>query len=77
MKEESNDNSVDPRRIWIANFPAKSTEYAVLQLVRPFGKILDFNFPVYQSGGPLQGSTLGYCFVTYESEESALNAMKR
>ncbi|VUZ38855.1 unnamed protein product [Hymenolepis diminuta] len=75
MKEDF-DKSVDPRRIWIANLAPKSTEYAILQLVRPFGKILDFNFPVNQSGGPLQGSSLGYCFVTYDSEQSALNAMK-
>ncbi|VDN99374.1 unnamed protein product [Rodentolepis nana] len=67
---------IDPRRIWISNLPPKSTEYAILQLVRPFGKILDFNFPVNHCSGPLQGSTLGYCFVTYDSDQSALNAMK-
>nr|CDS26842.1 RNA binding protein 18 [Hymenolepis microstoma] len=75
MKEDFS-KSVDPRRIWISNLPPKSTEYAILQLVRPFGKILDFNFPVNHCSGPLQGSTLGYCFVTYDSDQSALNAMK-
>lgn len=71
------DKSADPCRIWIANLPPKSTEYAVLQLITPFGKIVDFNFPVHHSSGSLQGTTLGYCFVTYETEESALKAMKR
>ena len=77
MDEEFIGNKVDPRRVWLANLPPKSTEFAVLQLVRPYGKIVDFSFPVHHSGGPLQGSTLGYCFVTFESEVVALKAMKR
>lgn len=77
MDEEPCGSTVDPRRVWLANLPSKSTEFAVLQLVRPFGKILDFNFPIHQSGGPLQGSTLGYCFVTFAAEECALKAMER
>ncbi|VDK36790.1 unnamed protein product [Taenia asiatica] len=76
MDDDLCQGTVDPRRVWLANLPSKSTEFAVLQLVRPFGKILDFNFPVHQSGGPLQGSTLGYCFVTFAAEECALKAME-
>ncbi|KAL5103071.1 putative RNA-binding protein 18 [Taenia crassiceps] len=76
MDDEIFEGAVDPRRVWLANLPTKSTEFAVLQLVRPFGKILDFNFPVHQAGGPLQGSTLGYCFVTFAEEKCALKAME-
>ena len=76
MDDEFISKTVDPRRVWLANLPPKSTEFAVLQLVRPIGKIVDFNFPVHHTAGPLQGSTLGYCFVTFETEEMALKAMK-
>ncbi|CDS43548.1 RNA binding protein 18 [Echinococcus multilocularis] len=76
MDSDPCEATVDPRRVWLANLPPKSTEFAVLQLVRPFGRILDFNFPVHQSGGLLQGSTLGYCFVTFAAEECALKAME-
>ncbi|EUB57587.1 putative RNA-binding protein [Echinococcus granulosus] len=77
MDSDPCEGTVDPRRVWLANLPPKSTEFAVLQLVRPFGRILDFDFPVHQSGGLLQGSTLGYCFVTFAAEECALKAMER
>ncbi|VDD82597.1 unnamed protein product [Mesocestoides corti] len=66
---------VDPRRVWLANLPPRSTEFAVLQLIRQYGKLVDFNFPVHRAAGPLQGSTLGYCFVTFSTEEEARRAL--
>ncbi len=68
--------AVDPRRVWLANLPPKTTEFAVLQLIRPFGELEDFEFPVHKAGGPLQGSTLGFCFFTYKKENSAWLALK-
>ncbi len=68
--------AVNPRRVWLANLPPKTTEFSVLQLIRRFGELEDFEFPVHKAGGPLQGSTLGFCFFTYKKEESARRALK-
>ncbi|VEL08933.1 unnamed protein product [Protopolystoma xenopodis] len=64
----------DPRRIWLGNLPSKITEFAVLQLVRPFGDLADFHFPVHKAGEQ-QGATIGYCFITFKEPKDASKAL--
>ncbi|CAL8075285.1 unnamed protein product [Calicophoron daubneyi] len=65
----------DPHRLWLGGIPPRTTEYAILQLTRQFGQLSDFHFPVHRAG-ELQGSTVGYCFVTYKEEDAASKALK-
>ncbi|CAH8861214.1 unnamed protein product [Trichobilharzia szidati] len=65
----------DPHRIWLGCLPTRITEFAVLQLAKQFGELSDFHFPVHKTGD-LQGSTVGYCFLTYKSVDDAKKAWK-
>ncbi|KAH8857385.1 putative RNA-binding protein [Schistosoma japonicum] len=65
----------DPHRIWLGRLPTRITEFAVLQLAKQFGDLSDFHFPVHKTGD-LQGSTVGYCFLTYKSVDDATKARK-
>ncbi|KAK4468011.1 hypothetical protein MN116_008190 [Schistosoma mekongi] len=65
----------DPHRIWLGCLPTRITEFAVLQLAKQFGELSDFHFPVHKTGD-LQGSTVGYCFLTYKSVDDATKAWK-
>ncbi len=47
-------------RVWLANLEPKITEFTVLQIIRPFGELEDFEFPVHKAGGPLQGGILRF-----------------
>lgn len=69
-------DDIDPCRVWLANLPPMTTEYSVLRLVRTFGEIVSFDFPVHRKKGPLQGSTLGFCFFTFRDQESASRALR-
>ncbi|CAH8598443.1 unnamed protein product [Schistosoma curassoni] len=70
-----NEINGDPHRIWLGCLPTRITEFAVLQLAKQFGELSDFHFPVHKTGD-LQGSTVGYCFLTYRSVDDAKKAWK-
>ncbi|CAH8645194.1 unnamed protein product [Dicrocoelium dendriticum] len=61
--------------MWLGGLPPMITEYAVLQLIRQFGNLTDFHFPVHRTGDA-RGSTVGYCFVAYDTSETAKKALK-
>ncbi|CAH8645178.1 unnamed protein product [Dicrocoelium dendriticum] len=65
----------DCQRMWLGGLPPMITEYAVLQLIRQFGNLTDFHFPVHRTGDA-RGSTVGYCFVAYDTSETAKKALK-
>lgn len=62
------------QRIWIGNMDTKITEYTMLQVLKDFGKIKQFDFLVHKSG-PQQGEPRGYCFVSFEKEVDAARAI--
>uniref|UniRef100_A0A5K4F9N5 RRM domain-containing protein n=1 Tax=Schistosoma mansoni TaxID=6183 RepID=A0A5K4F9N5_SCHMA len=70
-----NEMNGDPHRIWLGCLPKRITEFSVLQLAKQFGELSDFHFPVHKTGD-MQGSTVGYCFLTYRSVDDAKKAWK-
>ncbi|VDL93923.1 unnamed protein product [Schistocephalus solidus] len=70
------DTSTDPNRIWLGNLPPRTTEYFILKLVKQFGELADFTFPVHKVG-PQKGATTGYCFVTFKTREAAQLGLRR
>ncbi|TPP67281.1 putative RNA-binding protein 18, partial [Fasciola gigantica] len=66
--------SDDPCRIWLGGLPSRTTEFAVIQLARQFGQLTDFRFPVHRAGEN-QGSTVGYCFISYANPTAAQKAL--
>ncbi|KAL7055408.1 hypothetical protein AAHC03_022669 [Spirometra sp. Aus1] len=70
------ETSTDPNRIWLGNLPPRTTEFFILKLVRQFGELADFTFPVHKVG-PQQGATTGFCFVTFKSREATQLALRR
>jgi len=43
------------RRIWIGNIDVTLAEYAVLQLVQPFGELEKFDYVYHRAPGPNKG----------------------
>ena len=62
------------QRIWIGNMDTKITEYTMVQILKKFGKIKQFDFLVHKTG-PLEGQPRGYCFVSFEKEADAARAI--
>jgi len=62
-------------KIWIGNLDTKLTEFQLLKIVEKFGKIssYDFLYNINDRGGR---SPRGYAFVTFESAESAADAIQ-
>ncbi|XP_076454595.1 putative RNA-binding protein 18 [Babylonia areolata] len=75
VPEQTDDNSVNDRRLWIGNLDHRITEYVLLKLVQRFGKPERFDF-MYHITGPEKGKPKGYCFVTYPSREEAEKAVR-
>uniref|UniRef100_A0A5K4F435 RRM domain-containing protein n=1 Tax=Schistosoma mansoni TaxID=6183 RepID=A0A5K4F435_SCHMA len=65
----------DPHRIWLGCLPKCITEFSVLQLAKQFGELSDLYFPVHKTGD-MQGSTVGYCFLTYRLVDDDMKAWK-
>ncbi|KAJ1921231.1 hypothetical protein H4219_000830 [Mycoemilia scoparia] len=51
------------------------TEYTVIKLFEPFGKISNLSFAFHKTG-PKRGTFRGFCFVEFESIEAAENAIR-
>ena len=60
--------------IWIGNIDTKSTEAQILKLVKPFGKVLKFDF-IYTLKDN-ERVPRGYAFVTYDNYVSADKAIR-
>lgn len=73
-RSTANSELDDPCRIWLGGLPPRTTEFAVIQLVRQFGQPTDFRFPVHRAGEN-QGSTVGYCFISFATPAVAQKAL--
>ena len=60
--------------VWIGNIDSKATEAQVLKLVKPFGKVVKFDF-IY-SLKDNERIPRGYAFVTYDNYVSADKAIR-
>ena len=60
--------------IWIGNIDTKSSEAQILQLVKPYGKVVKFDF-VYTLRDN-ERIPRGYAFVTYDNYVSADKAIR-
>ena len=60
--------------VWIGNIDPKATEAQVLKLVKPFGKVVKFDF-IY-SLKDNERIPRGYAFVTYDNYVSADKAIR-
>lgn len=69
LEEEFQGTSL-AQRIWIGNIDTKVTEYTMVQILKKFGPIKQFDYLVHKTG-PLQGQPRGFCFVTFEKESDA------
>lgn len=63
-------------RIFIGNLPPQITDYALLKLFEPFGKITALDL-VFHKTGPLQGLPKGFAFIEFASDESAVEAIAK
>ncbi|KAK7094423.1 probable RNA-binding protein 18 [Littorina saxatilis] len=72
---QSDEKSVNDRRLWIGNLDHRITEYVLLKLVQKFGTPERFDF-MYHVNGPEKGRPKGYCFVTYPNKEMAARAIR-
>jgi len=63
-------------KIWIGNIDTKLNEFQLLKIAEKFGKIssYDFLYHINDRGGRFPR---GYAFVTYESAESAADAIDK
>jgi RNA recognition motif-containing protein len=64
----------NPNRIFIGNLPPTLSEFALLKLFQPFGKITALEY-LFHKSGPLMGLPKGYAFVEYEDGEGAVHAI--
>ena len=57
--------------IRIFQFSFFISRFQLLQIVKKYGGIKNFNF-MFHMNGPLKGEPRGYCFVEYETKEVCL-----
>nr|XP_039271620.1 probable RNA-binding protein 18 [Styela clava] len=73
LEEEFQGTSL-AQRIWIGNVDLKVTEYTMVQILKKFGSIKQFDYLIHKTG-PLQGQPRGFCFVSFEKEVDAARAI--
>ena len=71
----SSSGEIQNRKVWIGNFDLKSTEFQILKLLEPFGKIYKFDF-VYSVNARGERVPKGFAFVTYDSASEAQKAIR-
>ncbi|XP_006823947.1 putative RNA-binding protein 18 [Saccoglossus kowalevskii] len=62
-------------RLWIGNLDPRITEYQLLQILKRYGDVKEFDF-LFHKSGPNVGKPRGYSFVNYSTKEEAEKAMK-
>ncbi|XP_077988094.1 putative RNA-binding protein 18 [Glandiceps talaboti] len=75
MAASSGDGS-GGHRLWIGNLDPRITEYQLLQILKRYGDVKEFDF-LFHKSGPNQGKPRGYCFVNYTRKEEAEKAMRQ
>lgn len=64
------------RSLYISNLSPSVTEYNLVQLFSPYGKISRLDL-IFHKSGPLKGKTKGYAFVELSKHEDAIEAKVR
>lgn len=62
--------------IWIGNLDPKVTEFQLLKIVEPFGRVVRFDF-MYTNNETGDRQPRGYAFVTYEDHVTAAEAIAK
>ncbi|CAO1622335.1 unnamed protein product [Sympodiomycopsis kandeliae] len=60
-------------RLYITNIPLSYTEYNLIQLFKPYGKITSINI-IFHKSGPLKNKSKGFGFLEFASKEDAMMA---
>ncbi|KAI9024664.1 hypothetical protein DFJ74DRAFT_665758 [Hyaloraphidium curvatum] len=63
-------------RLFVGNLPQTLSEYALVKLFEPFGKITQLEY-IFHRSGPLVGLPKGYAFVEFADSESAVHAIAK
>ncbi|TPX65979.1 hypothetical protein SpCBS45565_g04797 [Spizellomyces sp. 'palustris'] len=61
-------------RLYVGNLPPTLTEYNLITLFAPHGKIRKIDY-LWHKHGPRKGEPRGYCFVEYERRVDAVGAV--
>lgn len=72
--EEEFAGGAPAQRIWIGNLDTQITEFTMIQILKRFGKIKQFDFLTHKTG-PCVGQPRGFCFVSFEKETDAAKAI--
>ncbi|KAI8971687.1 hypothetical protein BDF20DRAFT_837987 [Mycotypha africana] len=62
------------KKLYIGNLDLAINEFAITKLFKTFGKITFIELMVHRSG-TYKGQSKGYCFLDFETEEQASNAI--
>eukprot|EP00002_Diphylleia_rotans_P018587 TRINITY_DN359_c0_g1_i6.p2 TRINITY_DN359_c0_g1~~TRINITY_DN359_c0_g1_i6.p2 ORF type:complete len:170 (-),score=31.41 TRINITY_DN359_c0_g1_i6:1136-1645(-) len=61
-------------KIWVGNLDLRITEHQVVEMFKPYGTIVNFEF-AFHRGGEKHGRPKGFCFLEYSSRMEAERAM--
>lgn len=64
------------RSLYVSNLSPSVTEYDIVALFSPHGKISRLDL-IFHKSGPLKGKTKGYAFVEFSKQEDAIEAKVR
>ncbi|XP_005186230.2 probable RNA-binding protein 18 isoform X1 [Musca domestica] len=76
MASTSTASTTDDRRIWVGNLDPRLSEFHLLKVMQKCGEIEKFDM-LFHKGGPLQGQSRGYAFVTFTKSSSAMVALEK
>eukprot|EP01103_Thecamoeba_quadrilineata_P015111 TRINITY_DN4676_c0_g1_i2.p1 TRINITY_DN4676_c0_g1~~TRINITY_DN4676_c0_g1_i2.p1 ORF type:complete len:172 (-),score=27.83 TRINITY_DN4676_c0_g1_i2:24-539(-) len=60
-------------KLYVGNLDLRVTEYHIIKIFKPFGKLLREEF-LWHTHGPKRGEPRGYCFIEYSTKDEALKA---
>lgn len=67
---------VDECKLFVGGLDPRMTEYALIKLFQPFGKLVSEQFVWHTEPGEKFGQPRGFCFVTFEKPEDAQRAIR-
>jgi len=68
-------DEVREHKLYIGNLDPRATEYMIVKLFTPYGKIVREEF-LWHTHGARRGEPRGYCFVEYSARVEAENAIR-
>lgn len=78
-KHREDESDIDARcrsghSVFVGNLDARTNEYQLVQLFKPFGTLLRVDY-MWHKAGPRRGTPRGYAFVEYEKADSTTRAI--